>query len=137
VYELFEHTADLGLRVVAPDLDTLFCEAAEGLFAMIVEREPVLGPTERLDFRITGERLDWLLFDWLNELLYVFESRRLLLDDFAAKIGERGVVASARAHPFVPDKDRGLHEIKAITYHGLVIRQSPDGGWIAEVIVDI
>ena len=37
MYETFEHTADLGLRVRAPDLDTLFAEAAGALFAAIIE----------------------------------------------------------------------------------------------------
>ena len=37
MYELFEHTSDLGLRVKAQDLDTLFREAAEGLFSVIAE----------------------------------------------------------------------------------------------------
>ena len=37
MYELFEHTADLGLRVEAQDLDALFRDAAEGLFSIIVE----------------------------------------------------------------------------------------------------
>ncbi|MHC4429110.1 MAG: archease, partial [Planctomycetota bacterium] len=37
MYELFEHTADLGLRVQAPDLDGLFAEAGLGLFSVIVE----------------------------------------------------------------------------------------------------
>ena len=32
MYELFEHTADLGLRVRAADLDSLFNEAAQCLF---------------------------------------------------------------------------------------------------------
>jgi SHS2 domain-containing protein len=29
------------------------------------------------------------------------------------------------------------HEVKAITYHGLDVRQIDDGTWQAEVIVDI
>ncbi|MBC7854367.1 MAG: archease, partial [Pirellulaceae bacterium] len=33
MYELFEHTADLGLRATAPDLDTLFAEMGACLFA--------------------------------------------------------------------------------------------------------
>ena len=31
MYEIFEHTADLGLRVRSADLPNLFSEAAEGL----------------------------------------------------------------------------------------------------------
>ncbi|MBL8196589.1 MAG: archease, partial [Blastocatellia bacterium] len=33
MYEIFEHTADLGLRVKAKDINTLFAEAALGMFS--------------------------------------------------------------------------------------------------------
>lgn len=135
-YEFFEHTADLGLRVTAPDLDALFREAAEGLFAMIVERVPRGDPAERLELRIEGQRLDWLLFDWLNELLFLFESKRVVLSRFEVEVRGTGLSAVAHAHPFEAASQEGHHEVKAITYHGLRVEQS-GGGWLAEVIVDI
>ena len=136
-YEQFEHTADLGLRVTARDLGRLFRDAGEGLFAMIVERIPEGDPAERLEFRVEGRRLDWLLFDWLNELLYVFESRRLVLSRFEVEVDEDGLSATARAHPFDPRRQLATHEVKAITYHRLRVERVDEGGWIAEVIVDI
>ena len=36
MHETFEHTADLGLRIRAADLDMLFVEAAQALFETIV-----------------------------------------------------------------------------------------------------
>ena len=36
MYELFEHTADLGLRIQATTLEELLVEAARGLLAMLV-----------------------------------------------------------------------------------------------------
>jgi SHS2 domain-containing protein len=136
-YELFEHTADLGLRVTAPDLGRLFRDAGEGLFAMIVERPPDDDPAERLEFRIEGRRLDWLLFDWLTELLYVFESRGLILNRFEVEVGEDGLTAVAHGHPFDPQRQGATHEVKAITYHRLRVERVDEGGWTAEVIVDI
>ena len=44
MYETFEHTADLGLRVRAADLDTLFAEAAACLFSAIVEDPATVRP---------------------------------------------------------------------------------------------
>jgi SHS2 domain-containing protein len=136
-YEWFEHTADLGLRVAARDLGGLFRDAGEGLFATIVERFPDDDSAERLDFRIEGRRLDWLLFDWLNELLYVFESRRLILGRFEVEVDGDGLSATAWAHPFDPRRQRATHEVKAITYHRLRVERVDEGGWIAEFVVDI
>jgi len=136
MYELFEHTADLGLRVRAPDLETLFRDAATGLFAMIAENGPEDEAGERLELQVEGTRNDYLLLDWLNELLYTFESRRLLLDRFEVQVDAVGLRGAARARPFDRERSRPLHEVKAITYHELKVVQERDG-WLAEVIVDI
>lgn len=136
MYAFFEHTADLGLRVESPDLDTLFREAAEGLFAMIAEGfEPGLA-TRGLEYRIDGERRDYLLFDWLNELLYTFESERLLLGRFEVRVDRQGVRAAAAGQRLDESRHRLLHEVKAITYHQLKVERAGTG-WLAEVIVDI
>ena len=134
-WEQFEHTADLGLRVTAPDREALYCDAARGLFGMIVERIPQ-ERDERIELQVAGRRHDWLLFDWLNELLFVFETRELLLDDFEVAIDDEGLRGSARGAKVDLGRDRLLHEVKAITYHGLRVDRTADG-WLAELIVDI
>ena len=136
MFELFEHTADLGLRVTATDLDGLFRDAAVGLFAVIAEPAPRGRPSGRRPFEIAGERHDYLLVDWLSELLYVFESERSLLGEFDVAVSDRGLRASADCFALDSGEYRLLHEVKAITYHGLKVERTGDG-WLAEVIVDI
>jgi len=136
MYEVFEHTADLGLRVRAPDLESLFRDAARALFSIIVEDLPDDDRDEVLPFELRADRLDWLLFDWLNELLYVFETRRLVLGRFRVRLDDFRLVAEARGRTMDPERHRMLHEVKAITYHGLRVERDRDG-WLAEVIVDI
>ena len=136
MFELFEHTADLGLRVEAPDEATLFAEAARGLFAMIVEEVPETVGEQRYPFRVDAERRDLLLLDCLNELLFCFETRRLLLREFRVTFSPEGLVATALGQPLDPARHRLLREVKAITFHGLRVERS-ESGWLAELIVDI
>ena len=136
MFELFEHTADLGLRVRAPDLAALFRDAARGLFAIVVEPEPHGEPIGRREFAIDGGSYDYLLFDWLNELLFVFDAQRVLLGGFDVTVTERGLMAFASEFDLGGGEYRLLHEVKAITYHGLRVEKT-SGGWLAEVIVDI
>ncbi len=136
MYETFEHTADLGLRVRAADLDTLFAEAAACLFSAIVDDPTSVRPLQRIDVRIDGTDREYLLFDWLRELLYRFDSRHLLFGRFEARVGEAGLEGSAWGEPFDPARHALAHEVKAITYHGLKVERTADG-WLAEVIVDI
>ena len=136
MFELFEHTADLGLRVTATDLDGLFRDAAIGLFAMIAEPAPHGSPAGRHPFEIAGERFDFLLVDWLSELLYFFDTERSLLGEFEVTVSEQGLRGSAACFALEPGKYRLLREVKAITYHGLRVEKD-EAGWLAEVIVDI
>lgn len=136
MYEVFEHTADLGLRVRAGSLDELFADAGRGFFQMLVSNLDAVEPRERVVFAIDGASPDFLLFDWLNELLYTFESRRLLLSKFEVRVDDAGLHGVALGEPMDPERHRMEHEVKAITYHGLKVEQT-DRGWLAEVIVDI
>jgi SHS2 domain-containing protein len=136
MFELFEHTADLGLRARAPDLDTLFADAAAALFAAIVDDPNAIEPRQRHDIRLEGAERDYLLFDWLKELLYRFDSGHWLFRRFEVRVEAAGLTAAAWGEPFDPARHALAHEVKAITYHGLRVEPA-DGGWLAEVIVDI
>jgi SHS2 domain-containing protein len=136
MYELFEHTADLGLRIRSADLNTLFAEAAEALFSAIVEDPSTIQPVRRLDITLEGEVLDYLLFDWLRTLLYHCDAEHLLLGRFQVQVGPAGLQATAWGEPIDRSQHELSHEVKAITYHELKVEQTADG-WLAEVIVDI
>ena len=136
MYEFFEHTADLGLRVRAADLDTLFAEAAQALFTAIVDNLDAVRPLQRVDVSLTGTDREYLLFDWLKALLYRFDAEHLVFGRFEVRVSADGLTGTAWGEPLDPDRHELGHEVKAITYHGL--RVEPEaGGWLAEVIVDI
>jgi SHS2 domain-containing protein len=136
MFETFDHTADLGLRVRAPDLDTLFIDAARALFAAIVENPASVQPIRKVDIKLEGDQLDFLFFDWLRELLYRFDTEHLLFCRFELHVDEAGLSAEAWGEPLDRSRHNLEHEVKAITYHGLRVQKVPDG-WLAEVIVDI
>jgi SHS2 domain-containing protein len=136
MYEYFEHTADLGIRVRAPNLNALFAEAATALLTAVVDELETVRQTQQVEIAIDGTDLDYLLFDWLRELLFRFDADHLLLSRFDASVGESGLKATAWGEPLDPARHVLSHEVKAITYHGLRVEKENDG-WIAEVIVDI
>jgi len=136
MYQIFEHTADLGIRIEAEDLNTLFAEAGRALFSIIVTNVDAVHPIEQVEFNISGTDREFLLCDWLSELLFAFEKRRLLLTEFTVDVQEQGLSATARGETVDTRRHRLEHEVKAVTYHGLKVEETDDR-WIAEVIVDI
>ncbi len=136
MFETFEHTADLGLRVRAADRTQLFAEAARALFSVMVANPESIARTVQRTYRIPGQDDEYLLLDWLNELLYTFETERLLLGEFAIAWDQEGLNSTCWGEPFDRTRHELLHEVKAITYHRLLVRQRHDG-WLAEWVVDI
>jgi SHS2 domain-containing protein len=136
MYRTFAHTADVGLRIETADRNGLFAEAGRAFFSLIVANLGDVQSRSSHDFEIAGDDLEFLLVDWLNELLFAYESKRLLLCEFDVAIGPDGLKATAAGETVDPQRHRLDHEVKAITYHGLKVEQTPQG-WAAEVIVDI
>jgi SHS2 domain-containing protein len=162
MFEVFDHTADLGLRVQAQQLDDLFAEAGRALFSVIVENLHEVQPRQSYPVQLKENTLEYMFFDWLDTLLYLFDAKKLLLREFEVQVmqsaqnaGETGpggreasltnphspagmwkLTATVRGEPLDRTRHQLDHEVKAITYHGLKVERTADG-WLAEVIVDI
>ena len=54
MYEFFEHTADLGIRVRTDRLEDLYAEAAEALFAVISDDPSTIKPRESRELHQDG-----------------------------------------------------------------------------------
>ena len=136
MYEVFDHTADLGLRIRARELNELFEEAARALFSVIVSDVGEIRPTERVQLMVEAEGREELLRDWLAELLYIFHTRHMIFSQFTAEVDDTRVTGIVRGEPIDPARHEIDAEIKAITYHGLKVELG-ENGWLAEVIVDV
>lgn len=136
MYDIFDHTADLGIRVQAASLDALMGDAARGLFTVIAGDLGQIHPTVEDAFTVAGTDPTWLLFDWTSEVLAAFELRRMLYRDFAVTVDAHGLHARARGERYDPARHRLAHEIKAVTQHLLDVRRTA-AGWEATLVVDI
>lgn len=136
MHELFEHTADLGLRATAPDLPSLFAEMAKCLLAAIVEDPASVEPRHECTILLNGTDREFLMFDWLKHLLYLFDEGKGLYCGFEIVMQPDGLSAVAFGEDYDPERHMLAHEVKAITYHELKVAEH-DSGWLAEVIVDI
>lgn len=131
VYELIDHTGDLGIEVHAPTLEGIFAEAGRALFEILAEA-PDPGPLRPEEFPLPPGPPEEALREFLAELLYRFSAERTMYVAFEA--GTRAVRALRGV--FDPTRHRPKTEIKAVTWHGLrVEREGP--GWKARVIFDV
>jgi len=138
MFEIFEHTADIGLRVEADSLEQLFAEAARGVASLIIENPAAIEPRRTVTIDLEAEDLDGLFIDWLRELIFRFETEKLLLNECRVQILDRNCRLRAECRGEFADWSRHLpdNELKAVTYHGFRIGEVANQ-WEAEVIFDI
>jgi SHS2 domain-containing protein len=135
-FKTIEHTADIGIEVEADTLSELFEGTAAAMFSLIVEPETVRQTDER-ELTLEAGDLEELLFMWLNELLFIMYADDLLFSRFeVTDIEDSRLNATARGEEIDPERHRVDEEIKAATYHEMMVEHQ-DNGWKARVIFDV
>jgi SHS2 domain-containing protein len=134
-FEILEHTADVGIRGWAPDVETLFAVMASGLFAIITDPVRLRGTMERR-IRLEADSLPDLLHDWLEELNTLHQIHGELYAEFTPTVRDGVLEAVIRGEAIDPDRHELRLEVKAVTWHGLALEGTP-GGYEAGVLLDI
>lgn len=121
-YLEIEHTADWELKVWAPDISTLFEQAALGMYSLAgahLKIEP------RISRSIELQNIDKesLLVDFLSELLYFSEVEEIGFDTFEMHFNGNALNATLYGAPL----DTMSKDIKAVTYHNLEIVKGAEG----------
>lgn len=132
--EELEHTAEIGLRVRADSLEALFACAALALFRLMEAPDDGAPGIDETTIEVHASDLEGLLVDWLSEIVFYFETtgRQVVEVEFEA-LSPVHLAATLRGTPLTVSPR--LH-IKGVTWHGLrLVRE--DGGWLAEVYLDI
>ena len=136
MFEFFEHTADLGIRVRAESRLALFTEAARALTALLLENPGDALPAETRALHVgADDELD-LFHDWLDELLFHFNARHFIFVQFELTLEDNIISGMGWGEPLDPARHRANLDVKAITYHRLQIEER-HGEWLAQFIVDI
>jgi SHS2 domain-containing protein len=141
-FEYLDHTADVAVRLHGRDLEALLGAGTRALRHIIAgEESPSMdGVRERTRLCLESEDPESLLVDYLNELVFLFDARRLLPCDIE-------VVALARGPPhrleadlvferFDPARHTVKTEVKAATFHGIAVREEPEG-LVVDVVFDL
>lgn len=132
--EEIAHTAEVGLRLWAAEPGTLFACAGEAMFALMGLDVDESAAARTREVALASMDTESLLVDWLNELVYLFETTGEVYPQIEVVAWEpQRLVATVQGR-----RPAGAPrmQIKAVTYHELVVRREGEG-WLAEVTFDI
>lgn len=136
-YEPLEHTAEAGIVARGATLAEAFANAAEGMYALMLDLEGITEREERV-VQLEDDSPEALLVDWLLELLFLTETQGLVFRRFAVdELTERRLRGRAWGEPFDAERHRSHNVmVKAVTHHLLEIGRE-DGGYRVQVLFDI
>jgi protein archease len=135
-FELLEHPADIGFRAFGDSRASLFANAAFALLSIAAEPLTV-EPREQYSIAVESGDPEALLVDWLNEVLYWFDGKRIAFREFrVARLSETAIDAVGIGEPRDSLRHPSHLVVKAVTYHQLKIEER-GSQWIAEVYLDI
>jgi len=133
-------TADIAFEATGRDLPELFMAAADATMNVMIENMDAIEPRETRRIELTNDKIDMLLFDFLQELIYFKDAERLLLRVRETRIDEKegaySLKAAAAGEPLDVARHQQRADVKAVTLHDFRVEKT-DSGWKATAILDI
>ena len=136
-FVIVDHTADIGIQAFGTDLHQTFANAGKGMFSLITDLDKIEEVIHR-DVSVTASDLEALLVEWLNELIFLFDTEMLLFRRFHI---ESITDTEIKARCYGEKVDRSRHNlkigIKSATYHMLEVAKENGNGYRARVLFDV
>lgn len=132
--------SDAAIEVWGKSIEELFLSAAEATLQLMVDDISSVRKNERLHIETEASGLDLLLFNFLGELIFYKDARRLFLIpekiEILEKEGGYRLTAELRGETIDPARHSLASDVKAVTLHRLAVKKI-NGEWEGSLVLDI
>ena len=137
-YRFLEHVSDAIIEAWGTSLEETFTQAAIAMYEIMLDISSVK-PLVVHEASAEGFDLHSLLYDWLEGLLFIFDTEKLVFSRFELKIiqeGEYRLTGSMTGEEYDPKRHRSRVEVKAVTLHEMKFEER-NGKIHATFLLDI
>jgi len=134
-YKFLDHTADAKFRAFGATLEEAYANAALAMFSVMVDPDEVEPAAEKA-IEVSGEDKKSLLYNWLEELLFLMDSESFLLSKVRKIKIEGKKLTAVVAGDTEVEKYKTHGDVKAVTYSEMEITEKGKQH-IVQVVVDI
>ena len=132
--------ADVAFEAWGRDLAELFSSAADAVMNVMVSGLGTIENRKSFVFVVRNDDIEMLLFNFLQELIFYKDARKLILRIPSVSIEQKNshftLNASAFGEKLDPARHRPIVDVKAVTLYRFSLRKTDDG-WKATVVLDI
>jgi SHS2 domain-containing protein len=137
-YEYINHTADLKVRAYGKTLEEAFANAAIGGFDFLTDTSKVKKKAKK-KISIKSKRIEALLYDFLEELLFLLDTESFIISDFKDMNIKQAKDNFELTCVVLGDNYKKYEikgDIKAVTYSEMRIHKEKTG-FVIDVVLDI
>ena len=132
--------ADIAFNAWSDTLEGVFKECAQATMNVMVENLAAIRPAETVEVSLDQTSEEMLLFDFLNEIIFYKDARRLLLipSQITISRGDDGckLQATLQGEEIDPARHHMATDVKAVTMLRYSLTQVQEG-WRATVVLDV
>jgi SHS2 domain-containing protein len=134
-WEHFAHDADVGVRGYGRTVAEAFEQAAVALTAIVTDA--VVEPLTEVRVSCRRGRLELLLVDWLDAVIYEMATRKMLFGRFKVEIDGDRLTGRLWGEPVDIKRHAPACEPKGTTFTALNVEFDAAGRWSAGCVVDV
>jgi len=131
-FEFIEHTADIKFQAFGSSIEESFENAGLAMFNIMFSGK-VKGKLKK-SIKVKGKDNESLLYNFLEELLFLLDTKDFFLASCKVKISGKNLEAELIGDS-VKNYETNI-DVKAVTYNEMFVRQKK-GKWVCQVVVDV
>src|SRR5262245_21457865 len=128
MYRFLDHPSEALIEVTAPAVEEIFQDSAVALFETMTDTSRIK-PERVFDVQLQAQNREDLLIDWLNRLILIQETKKVLLSQFEVSIhqGTQWKLEARVKGSRIEKEHERRSEVKSATYGQLFWEESPEG----------
>ncbi|MEM3122416.1 MAG: archease [Candidatus Pacearchaeota archaeon] len=133
-YKFLEHTADIKFIAFGSSLEGAFENSAIAMFKAMYNDKVKTKIKKKI--MVKGNNLESLLYNFLEELLFLLDSTNFFASKLKVKIDKSKMLLESVVFGDNASNYKISLQVKAVTYNEMIIKKIK-GKWMCQVVLDV
>jgi len=133
-FKFLEHTADIKFKAYGKNINEVYKNSALAMIKTMFQGK--IKPVKRVKFTIEGKDLENLMYEFLEEFLFLFDSKNFIPSSVKVNISKDNKTLKAELSGDSSKKYPIDLHVKAITYNDMFVKKIKNT-WTSQVVLDI